>query len=294
MREIVSFEDEQKGTLFSDVLCARQIACKVSPTRGGGFAVWVMDEGDLDEARLALADFLAHPDAPEHLALAGTTERKRQAEQAAIRRTRHEVVDVRKTWRRAAPRPARVTLVLIALSVAVTLVTTLARREDLIGWLSIGTPDELGAPFSHVLHGQVWRLVTPIFVHYGLLHILFNMWWLMDLGTAIEARIGAARFTLLVLATAVVSNAAQFAITGSPFFGGMSGVLYALFGYVWVRGRFDRTMGIVMPTPTVVVLMVWLVLGFTGTLGPVANYAHLGGLVAGALFGGQAVLKNRA
>jgi GlpG protein len=92
--------------------------------------------------------------------------------------------------------------------------------------------------------------------------------------------------------TAALSNVAQYVMKG-PAFGGMSGVLYALIAYIWIRGRFDPTLGFVLNRGTVVALLVWLLLGFTGSLGPVANYAHLGGLIAGSLLGGLAVLAAR-
>ena len=85
-----------------------------------------------------------------------------------------------------------------------------------------------------VRRGEVWRLVTPIFIHLNLLHIFFNMIWTRDLGTAIEIRRGSLRYVGLVLFCAVVSNYAQNVITG-PGFGGMSGVGYGLFGYIFIK-----------------------------------------------------------
>src|SRR5258706_10777928 len=133
------------------------------------------------------------------------------------------------------------TVSLIAMSVIATLLALDVDPSGALGALLIGTPGT--PPFSDVLHGEVWRLVTPIFLHFGILHIFFNMWWLLDIGSAIETRIGELRYAALVFFTAVVSNVAQYAWTGDPFFGGMSGVLYALFAYAWVRGRLDRSFG---------------------------------------------------
>ena len=144
--------------------------------------------------------------------------------------------------------------------------------------LFISTSDSL----TEVRGGQVWRLVTPIFLHFGLLHILFNMYWLYDLGTMIERRLGSILYILLILAIAVPSNYAQFAVTG-PMFGGMSGVVYGLFGYVWVRGRLEPTSGLNLQSNVAVIMIGWFVLCATGLVGNMANWAHGGGLAMGAL-----------
>jgi GlpG protein len=133
-------------------------------------------------------------------------------------------------------------------------------------------------------HGEFWRLLTPIFLHFGIIHILFNMMWLYQLGCMIEARQGSLTLLLLVVVTGIISNVAQYAVAG-PEFGGMSGVVYALAGYVWMRGKHDRASGLGLDRQSITILLVWLVVCFTGLVGPVANYAHLAGLVSGMAIG---------
>jgi GlpG protein len=296
MREIASFPDEKAAKLFADVLCARSIDTEISRARDGGFVVWVLEERHVEVSRAAWAAFDAHPDAPEHTAAAGCVDRKVRKEEVEQRKSRHEIINVRTTWGATAGGRATLTIVLIAVSVGVTVLTSFGHKQDLFYLLAIGTPEEamIGRPFAHVLHGEVWRLLTPIFMHLDFFHILFNMWWLYDLGTVIESRIGSGRFAFLVVVSAILSNVAQYAWAGSPAFGGMSGVLYALFGYVWVRGKLDPLFSLVLPPATALILMVWLVLGFVGKAGSVANFTHLGGLIAGAIIGGTAALFARA
>jgi len=139
--------------------------------------------------------------------------------------------------------------------------------------------------FGDVLSGEVWRLVTPIFLHFGLLHLVFNLSWLWVFGAILERSGGGLRFALMVLVVGVLSNVLQYVATASPSFGGMSGVIYGLFGYLWMRGRFDPSSGYTLPGSTVMILLGWYVICFTGLVGPVANGAHTGGLVTGALWG---------
>jgi GlpG protein len=118
------------------------------------------------------------------------------------------------------------------------------------------------------------------------------MWWLLDLGTAIERRFSSRYVLLLVLVIASLSNLAEY-VFNTPSFGGMSGVVFGLFGFIWMRGKFDPNAGIFMPRQTVILLMIWFVICLSGFL-PIANYAHAGGLFVGGLWGYvSALMANR-
>lgn len=144
---------------------------------------------------------------------------------------------------------------------------------------------ELWLPaLDSVRHGEVWRLFTPMFLHFGAVHLFFNMWWMYSLGGALERRSGSWLLLGLVLLTDVGSVLAQYMWSG-PRFGGMSGVVYGIFGYVWIRGRTDEDFGIGIPGQTVTIMLIWLVGCMTGLLGPVANAAHVAGLVIGMACG---------
>lgn len=136
-----------------------------------------------------------------------------------------------------------------------------------------------------ILRGQFWRLVTPIFLHFSVLHILFNLLWMRMLGGEIETRRGVARYLGLVLLIAVISNVGQYAATGSPLFGGMSGVVYGVLGYLWMKERYDPASGMSLPPNCAFWMIGWFVLCWTGLVGPIANWAHTFGLAAGMLVG---------
>jgi GlpG protein len=179
-----------------------------------------------------------------------------------------------------------VTAVLIGISVAVALVTNFGGNIGIARYLLIsefiGTRG--GPLFTEVLHGQVWRLITPIFLHLGVIHLLFNMMWTKDLGTLIERRFGMRTLQAMVVVIGLLSNIGQYLLSG-PLFGGMSGVVYGLFGFVWIKGQIDPSAGFRVPNKTLAIMLGWLVLCMTGALGHVANTAHVVGLGAGAAWG---------
>lgn len=174
------------------------------------------------------------------------------------------------------------TITLIALSVLAS-IPVLTGAEGAVTALMIATPGSPG--LSEVLSGQVWRLITPIFLHFGILHILFNMMWLWDLGRALEFLKGRAFLGVFVAVAGIVSNLVQYLLTGNPLFGGMSGVVYAFLAYVWIQGRNNPRFGMALHQSTVIMMAVWYVLCWTGLLGPVANWAHTAGILVGVAWG---------
>ena len=138
--------------------------------------------------------------------------------------------------------------------------------------------------------GQIWRLLTPAFLHFGLFHVLFNSLWMWDLGRRVEFLIGRWHFLLFFVLTGIAANYAQFWWSGHANFGGMSGVVYALFGFIAIRQQFAPHPLMAVSRALIGFMLFWLVLCMSGVVdyfigGSVANAAHLGGLVAGVIFG---------
>jgi len=136
--------------------------------------------------------------------------------------------------------------------------------------------------------GEWWRIWTPMFMHFSLLHILFNLLWVWMIGGAIERLQGTTHFTLLVLFSAALSNLAQFWVTG-PLFGGLSGVVFAVLGYTWLWDLLSIRPLFRLPKALFGFMIFWLALGYTGALefiglGAIANTAHLAGLLSGLAF----------
>jgi GlpG protein len=66
---------------------------------------------------------------------------------------------------------------------------------------------------------------------------------------------------------------------------GFSGVVYALFGYIWMKGLYEPEQGMIMHPNTITIMIAWLFLCMTGLVGSIANAAHVVGLVVGVMLG---------
>jgi GlpG protein len=287
MRRLVSFEDPQLARALSAVLFAANIETDVRDGEGTESSVWVLTERDLPRAEAILRAFVAEE--PRPAAHTGGPARAQSAGSAA------------KTFMQRA-RESPISYGLLAISVVVAIVTQLGDRRDLVSLLTIASFERSDGmlrwyPYRDLLRGELWRLITPIFIHFSTPHLVFNALGVMDLGGATERFQGRRHYSVLVLWSAAVSNILQLVLGKSPTFGGMSGVIYAYIGYLWVRGRVDPSSGIHLPTSWVAFWLGWMVLGFSGLLdnvvGAMANYAHLGGLLAGATYGYVAGLIAR-
>ncbi|WP_310733437.1 rhomboid family intramembrane serine protease GlpG [Colwellia sp. BRX10-3] len=137
------------------------------------------------------------------------------------------------------------------------------------------------------------RLLGPAFFHFSWLHIVFNTMWWWQLGGSVEQITGKFSLINLLLVSALVSNIGQFFVDG-PNFGGLSGVVYALVGYVWWMGWLMPEKGLSLPKPIIGFMLFWLLLGYTSLMPiNVANTAHLLGLLSGCIMAYIQVLKEK-
>ena len=290
MRSIGQLSTEAEAARFCDAMYICSIAGQSEQEDDGTFSIWVEDEGEVPRARELLKRFLANPAAPEFVAASEAAEKQRRGEAQTEKPGRSEVIDTaRLGYERNFVGVPYFTLFLIVASVAMVIYTRLGddRRAMFPFLISlVDRSDGLGGPFlPEVGAGQVWRLITPIFVHFGVLHIVFNMMLLKDLGTFIESRFSGRYLAALVVGTAVFSNLGQYLVTGYPLFGGMSGVDYGLFGFLWMRGKCDRYTNWEVNKNTVYMMIGWFVLCLVGIIPNVANYCHGVGLGVGMLWG---------
>ena len=154
-------------------------------------------------------------------------------------------------------------------------------------------------PFSILSQNhEWWRLLGPAFIHFSALHIIFNLLWWGMLGAKIERTLGMSMLLIVFLVSATISNAAQALfsdpVQGNLFlFGGLSGVVYAVMGFVWWLGWLRPSWGLSLPNSIVGFMLVWLVLGYADILWVnMANAAHTAGLISGCLLAGALSLGS--
>ncbi len=247
--------------------------------------LWLENPQHAEPVLEALERFLAEPELRE-----------------AVDRQHRSPVFVGGRWQ---PSPKHAPLVLSAIVVALLMVwVTSMGRNELSAALMMIDPryfdwstlaGRIDALSSTLASGQVWRLLTPDFLHFSWTHIIFNSVMLWFLGSQIEWFDGRGRLLTLFLVTSIFSNGLQYLVSG-PLFGGLSGVVYGILGYCWLSQR--KLPRFQFPSALVTFAVAWMVIGFTPFtemlgLGRMANEAHLGGFVSGVALALVLPVKRR-
>ena len=135
--------------------------------------------------------------------------------------------------------------------------------------------------------GQWWRLASALFLHFGLLHLLLNMWALWDVGQLVERMFGYKRFILIYLVSGLFGNLASLVFQGnSAISGGASGAIFGIYGALLIYLWFNRLEIHLIEFRwlfwgAVTFSVATIVFGFI--VPGIDNSAHIGGFTAGVL-----------
>jgi GlpG protein len=282
--------NENSAATFSDFLGMHGIQNLVESEKDG-WAVWIHSEDELTKAKDFMLAYLGNPQDPKYAKVS------RQMRQVRDQRERERADE------EGAERPVEkvyvielgpVTLLLMLASLGYYVLTKL---EPPPTWLSEFWISNTPMSFREILQGEVWRLFTPMFIHRDFLHVALNVLAMLVLGGMIERRHGSLKVALLIMLFALISNVAEYLISG-PRFGGLSGTVYGLFGYIWLRGRVDRASGFALPPYIITMMLFWFFICLTPLPEKadmkIANGAHAAGLIAGIIAGYIAGLRKLA
>ncbi len=264
MIQLLVLGDARMAQALVDYLATLGIPCELTQSELG-VSVWLADERRLAQAQQEVKRFLSEPNHPRYMEASWQSGHA----DARIDYSKGMTDPVTDFLHQAGP----LTLVVIIACLAIYALD------------AIGLPifDELAfhPTLAQFTDWQAWRYVTPAFIHFSVVHLVFNLLWWWYLGGQIEQRLGSGKLFILLIVGAALPNIAEFFASG-PRFGGLSGVVYALLGYSWLRARLQPDCGLAMPPALMGFMLVWLVLGFLDMLGtPTANMAHLAGLLVG-------------
>jgi rhomboid protease GluP len=180
-------------------------------------------------------------------------------------------------------RKPKVTIALLVITIVLFVVQLLS--EMLTG---VDLPFLYGGKINEFIKiGQVWRLITPVFLHGSILHLAFNMYALYMLGRRVENFYGHKRFLVLYLLSGFAGNVLSFVFSANPSLGAST----AIFGLLAAEGVFliqnwklfgpERTRQAIFNL--VFILLINLVYGFVPGIN-IDNFGHIGGLIGGIFF----------
>jgi membrane associated rhomboid family serine protease len=159
------------------------------------------------------------------------------------------------------------------------------------GWMEVSPEKAMryGADFWPVTTGgQWWRLLTAAFLHFGLVHIGFNMWALWQAGKLTERLYGKTFYILIYLYGALMSSLASTWWDRGAVSAGASGAIFAVFGAMFVYLLLHRVSfppSVLKPLMSSTVICIGYNIFFGLTQANISNSAHLGGLVSGMFIG---------
>lgn len=269
MKQLLVINDPRLAQSLVDFLSSRGMHCELTQSEVG-ITVWLVDETRSTEAETEVKRFIKEPYHPRYAEASwqsGTPNSRIDYNAGQHSLSAHLLIH-------AGP----VTLVVIVACISLFLLNLMFTGLDLYGFLSFH------ADLASLTGWQIWRFVTPALLHFSALHLIFNLMWWWYLGGMIERQAGSSKLLMLFLVGAAIPNLVEFLVTG-PDFGGLSGVVYVLVAYVWLLGKRQPERGLQLQDGVFGFMLIWLVIGFVGILGSLANMAHLCGLIIGLLHG---------
>lgn len=189
--------------------------------------------------------------------------------------------------------PPRLTQAIIAVNVAVAVFALVVGAADGAAPTLLGGGNALAADHAlnggAVADGEWWRLLTSGFLHYGLLHLGFNMFILLQLGTLLEPALGRLRLGALYLAALLGGSLGVILLQPDGLSAGASGAVFGLMGaaVIGMRARGADPMASGLP------MLLGINLLLTFALPGISIGAHLGGLAVGAAAGALLFATDR-
>ena len=345
MRKLLSYDNQQQATKLQALLTVNKIESRCQ-TAAEQWDIWIIDEDQLESARRLANKLDENPDSEEFRTIlqqaqtiSDTAEKEMRSRQKQARQLQ---IQQQRNHTRPTKSISRSLIVLCCVLFGATLLVKPGPDNFITNTLGVAQSESIGLDFEQrvsktlnqggrslpesiesveetfrnsyntrwladIKRGQIWRLITPIFLHGsgasglgGFLHIFFNMYWLYILGLVLEIRFGPRNYILLILVTGLfsvlipaISPTAGIlhisGLKGAPVVG-FSGVIYGFIGFGWIKTKLQPSLGTLIPPFILIFMMIWLAIGFMPTdtnsfFGDISHLAHIAGLLAGVGYG---------
>ncbi|EWH10037.1 rhomboid family protein [Catenovulum agarivorans DS-2] len=269
MRHLATFADIRTAKAVSDYLQNQQIDNEISSDEQG-WCLFIADESQLDRAQQELEQFVNNPYDQKYLDASWI---RSQSADIYTKVSKSNNSLFKQIWLETG-----IVTRIVSLTVLVIFALQIVGFHPWI-YHYLGFPISLAAIDISQLH----QLVTPAFMHGSLVHLLFNLFWWIWLGGKLEVEKGSGLLINLFLISALGAHLCQYSMVSGSFLG-LSGVVYGLLGYAWVAGKLNK-LKLQIPNGIFIMMLLWLVVGFAEVLAiPMANWAHLGGMIAGMVW----------
>lgn len=290
MRQIGTLPDRAAAEQLQDFLIAQRMPCSLDES-DAGYGLWIHDDDHLDAAKTVLEHFRQHPEDDRYRNARTQADALLREKAAARKAARKNTVRMSQRWDSGGSGALPLTLGMMLICLFVFVETNL--RGDESGFQELLMFSRDGSWKAIVQDGEWWRLVSPSILHFGIFHVAFNLIGWYQLAGTIELRKGTTYLFALMISTALATDILQF-LSGGWRFGGMSGIVYGLFAYVWVKGKLDPGDGFGIHPTVATNYLLFYVLCWFNVFGRVANFGHFGGLLMGVIFATvSAMVRNR-
>ncbi len=261
MKRITHFNNPRLAQAFVDYMATRGVRLRIEHDEH--YTLLLEDDAQAEQVNHELQQFVRDPSHPRYQAASwqtGNTDSGLHYQRNGI------LTNIRQ---RAGP----LTLTIMIACIVVYLLMQILGNQVVMFWLAW--------PADMTQYFQLWRWFSHALLHFSLLHIVFNLLWWWYIGGAVEKRLGSGKLFVITVIAALLSGWMQAKFSG-VWFGGLSGVVYALMGYAWLRGERDPASGVFLERGLIVFAVLWLVMGYFDVFGlSIANAAHVTGLLVG-------------
>ncbi|MFG0265464.1 MAG: rhomboid family intramembrane serine protease [Rhodopirellula sp. JB055] len=322
MRRIGTFSDPKLADQFNDYLQTQRIPAKVDHDENS-HDIWIRDEKDVATAREAMEEFNQSPTAAkfdvsvEAARLRKEDEAEKQRKLALQKKSQQKLRGRSGAFggRNAMSGNIPVVIGMIVVCGVISYMTNFANPKPLrdlpnnmtlegwergdyfsfeeklfFGLTLAGEVDyrKTGDPWVSIKKGEVWRLITPAFLHGSPMHLVFNMMALFTLGSVVERLHGSLFLAGLLIGSHLIGTIVQVVLPDwleGPMAIGASGAVFGVFGFIWIRPKFQPSYPVGIPP-----FNVYLMLGFMfACMTPLINMKIANGALVGGLLTGIAI-----